>query len=201
MNDMHETLAEIRRRGNERIRARKQLRNRITALCVPLVLCAATVLTAPVLEHSSAETRPQETVIPAETIQSTTKPMNQEALHEIKEDSDMILKSKTLKVQGKDLERSYTDEETISAFRKLLSGWDSTQWYTSHYSEDETRAGSPAMEVASSGGIRLILTDGDETWIYILYPRSFYDTQEKVGYPITHAQYTAMMELLKLELP
>ena len=198
MNDMNETLAEIRRRGNERIRARKQLRNRITALCVPLVLCVAAVLTAPVHELPSSETKPQETLIPAETIQSATKPMNQEAFQEIKEDSELISKRKTLKVQGKDLERSYTDEETISEFWKLLSGWDSTQWYASHQSEDETRAASPVMEHAASGSLRLILTDGDETWEYILYAGSFYDVQEKVGYPISHTQYTAIMELLKL---
>jgi len=64
MNDMNETLAEIQRRGAERIRARKQTRNRVIALCVPLVLCVTALLVMPEFGQPTYVSRPVETMIP-----------------------------------------------------------------------------------------------------------------------------------------
>ncbi len=194
MNDMNDTLAEIRRRGETRIRARKQLRRRITALCVPLVLCVAALLTVPIQGQPTYEAKPAETVFPGEIHQYNTIPNTQVVVQDIHEDSTTII----LKAEGENLERSYTDAETITAFQQLLNGWASSNSCASYFSEDESRAGVPAKENTTVGSIRLTFTDGEETREYILHSRSLYDVKEKVSYPISHAQYTAVMELLKL---
>lgn len=184
MNDMNETLAEIRRRGNERILARKQARNRVIALCVPLVLCVAAVLAMPEFGQPTNVSIPVETKIPAET-QTHTLPSAQ--------DNSAVL----LTVTGKGINRSYTDKETFLQLQDLLNAVVVAGQGTASISE-QSAAGTPSKITEKAEGLRLTVYVEEEPMEFILYSNAIFKEEENLFYGISTAQYNALLQLLEL---
>ena len=184
MNDMNETLAEIRRRGAERIRARKQTRNRVIALCVPLVLCVTAVLAMPEFGQPTYVSRPVETMIPVST-QTHTMP----TVH----DTPEVL----LTVTGKGFSRSYTDVKTFNQLQALLNTLVAEGRATSYVS-DQSAVGTPPTRTETADSLRLTVYDEGTPRKFILYSNAIYDEAENLCYSISAAQYNVLLELLEL---
>ena len=184
MNDMHETLAEIRRRGAERIRARKQTRNRVIALCVPLVLCVTALLVMPEFGQPTYVSRPVETMIPVST-QTHTMPTVQDA-------PDVLLT-----VTGKGFSRSYTDMETLTQLQGLLDTLVVEGTATS-YESHQSAVGTFPTITENTDGLHLTVYDHGEPREYILYANAIFDESENLCYSISTAQYNVLLDLLEL---
>lgn len=184
MNDMHETLAEIRRRGAERIRARKQTRNRVIALCVPLVLCVTAVLAMPEFGQPTYVSRPVETMIPVST-QTHTVPTVQDA-------PDVLLT-----VTGNGFSRSYTDMETLTQLQAMLNTLVAEGRATSYVSH-QSAVGTPPTRTETADGLRLTIYEEGEPRELILYSGAIYDETEDLCYSISAAQYNVLLRLLEL---
>ena len=193
MQDMKDTLAEIRRRGETRIRERKRIRNRVAACCVPLVLCVAAVLAMPELGQPTYVAKPVETQVPNVT-QPFTNPGFQNQDYLLEEDPVLI------SVSGKNLSRSYTDGETLEKVEKLLDACKVSTQGTAAAS-DETATGTPSNNKESEDAIRLTLLDGEAPRTFLLYETTLYDLQENLAYPISKATYNSLLWALGLDQP
>lgn len=191
MNDMKETVAEIRRRGEARIRARKRMQTRVFAFCVPLVLCLAAWLAFPVLESTTYSAIPEETAIPA-TLQENTE-------NTVDHMQDVTFTA-LLTVTGQGIDRTYTDQETVSRASDLIQSLLDSWQYASDYSSNESRGGTPAvLAQENKNGIRLVFSKEEETLEYVLNSRSLFDVQENLGYMITDTQYQAIVNILGID--
>lgn len=188
MNDMNETLAEIRRRGNDRIRARKQMRSRVAAFCVPLVLCVAAFFALPDIGMPTNISRPVETMIPTATqpMQIPSYQVPQTLPH-----GEMVV----LTVAGKGVSRSYTDREILVKLQNMLDAI-VTSGHTVAEVTDVTAAGSPATAPEKSDSFWLHVGGEMEFW---LHETSVYFPEENIAYSISAAQYQALRMLLELE--
>lgn len=95
MRSLEECRAEVFRRSEDRIRRRRQRRNRILAVCVPLVLCV--------------------TVLAAEMLQASGKrepPVNEAS-------GDAV---RRIEVSGGSEQRSITDGHTLGELTEMLEG-------------------------------------------------------------------------------
>ena len=193
MQDMNDTLAEIRRRGETRIRERKRIRNRVAALCVPLVLCVAAVLAMPELGQPTYVAKPVETQVPNVT-QPFTNPGFQNQDYLLEEDPVVI------SVSGKNLSRSYTDGETLEKVQKLLDACKVSPQGTATAS-DGTATGTPSNNKEAEDAIRLTLLDGETPRTFLLYEATLYDLQENLAYPISKAAYNSLLWALGLDQP
>ena len=193
MQDMKETLAEIRRRGETRIRQRKRIRNRVAALCVPLVLCVAAVLAMPEVSQPTYVAKPVETQVPNVT-QPFTNPGFQNQDYLLEEDPVLI------SVSGKNLSRSYTDGETLEKVQKLLDACKVSPQGTAAAS-DVTATGTPSNNKEAEDAIRLTLLDGETPRAFLLYEATLYDLQENLAYPISKAAYNSLLWALGLDQP
>ena len=193
MQDMNDTLAEIRRRGETRIRERKRIRNRVAALCVPLVLCVGAVLAMPETSQPAYVAKPVETLVPTST-EPLTKPGFQNQDHLLEEDPVVMA------VSGKNLSRSYTDGETLEKVEKLLDACKVSTQGTATAS-DAAATGTPSKNKEAEGAIRLSLLDGETPREFLLYENTLYDLQENLAYPISKADYNSLLWALELKTP
>jgi hypothetical protein len=193
MQDMNDTLAEIRRRGETRIRERKRIRNRAMALCVPLVLCVAAVLAMPEVSRPTYVANPVETLVPTVT-QPFTNPGFQNQQYFTEEEPVMI------SVSGKNGSRSYTDGETLAKVQKLLDACKVSVQGTA-IATDATAVGAPYQNKDTGDAIRLTLLDGENPREYLLYEATLYDLQEDLAYPISKATYNSLLWALGLDQP
>ena len=193
MQDMNDTLAEIRRRGETRIRERKRIRNRVMALCVPLVLCVAAVLAMPELSQPTYVAKPVETMIPASS-QPTTQPGLQNQQYIPEEDPVLVT------VSGKDLNRTYSDGETLEKVQKLLDACKLNSKGIA-CATDTSAVDAPSKDPGSENAIRLTLLDGETPRAFLLYEATVYDLQENLAYPISKASYNSLLWALGLDQP
>ena len=194
MQDMKETLAEIRRRGETRIRQRKRIRNRVAAFCVPLVLCVGAVLAMPELGQPTYVAKPVETVVPTST-EPTTKPGFQNQDHLLEEDPVVMV------VSGKNISRSYTDGETLEKVEKLLDACKVSTQGTVAATDANGAVSAPSKNKEAEGAIRLTLLDGETPREFLLYEETLYDLQEDLAYPISKAAYNSLLWALELKTP
>ena len=193
MQDMNDTLAEIRRRGETRIRERNRIRNRVAAFCVPLVLCVAAVLAMPELGQPTYVAKPVETQVP-----NVTQPFTNPGF----QNQDLLLEEDTvvISVSGKNLSRSYTDGETLEKVQKLLDACKVSTQGTATAS-DGTATGTPSNNKEAEDAIRLNLLDGEAPRMFLLYETTLYDLQENLAYPISKAAYNSLLWALGLDQP
>lgn len=108
MRNLDECQAEVFRRSEKRIKARKTRRNRILAACVPLVLCVAGMAFLPQMGVKSPTDVPA-TVIAGYQYSDT---MAQECV--------VVLCADNIAVSGNGFSHVYSDEEKVSEIVTLL---------------------------------------------------------------------------------
>lgn len=183
MNDMNEVLLEIRRRGAERIRARKRIRNRIVACCVPVALCAAVLLAIPMgtpLDITEGTAVDQMT----DQLETQTSP----------ERSDV-----TLWISGKGIDVCSSDPDRVERLREWLGGLSAGFSYPSAYSADSAITREEREDRKETDVISIRIEENGESFEYLLSGSALHDTEHEKFYPISKTQYRELLRLLEID--